>query len=507
MAGFGERGRVGGVFWAATLVGLLASAAHGQLGDLSIGDHLAFSASNRARGELVSWFDPAGPASNNDYAFFANRLRFGATLSFPTLEIFVEGQDTRLVNLPGADSIAPGLGPLGPGALYFANTRDRDQGELFLHRAYATLRRFGLPGVSVSVGRLGYNHGLEQPPKDPALAWLQAARISQRLIGNFDYTNVGRSFDGVQLTFEQGPFDLTALASHPTQGGFNVNANQNIDEIDLASVTGTLAEPRGIPMSAQLFYIYYGDRRDLAVADNRPLNPPEGLGCTDVSDPDAFRACDDSDLRISTIGANATHLIPLGPGKLDLLGWVAGQLGDWESLDHGAWGYAAELGYQLADVPARPWLRVGFFRSSGDDDAADGDHGTFFQLIPTARVYALFPFYNLMNNQDLFAQLLLKPLPGGAINVSGHWLRTTESRDLWYAGGGATSDTFFGFSGIPARGRNTLAYLVDLELSYTVNKHVALYGYYGHAFGQGVVAANFRGEDADYGFVELTLSY
>ena len=46
-------------------------------------DHLTLSASDRVRGEFVSWFDPGGPKSNNNYNFFANRLRVGTTLSFP----------------------------------------------------------------------------------------------------------------------------------------------------------------------------------------------------------------------------------------------------------------------------------------------------------------------------------------------------------------------------------------------------------------------------------------
>ena len=71
-------------------------------------DPLTLSASDRVRGEFVSWFDPAGPKSNNNYDFFANRLRAGATLSFSMLEVVVEGQDTELVNLPGADAINSG---------------------------------------------------------------------------------------------------------------------------------------------------------------------------------------------------------------------------------------------------------------------------------------------------------------------------------------------------------------------------------------------------------------
>lgn len=497
----------------ASLALTLCASAGAATDDFVLRDHLTLSASDRVRGEFVSWFNPAGPNSNNNYNFFANRLRFGATLSFPTVEFVVEGQDTELVNLPGADSInsgpgTKGLGTLGPGALYYANTMTRDQGEVFLHLGYATVRDFGLPGVSARVGRFGYNNGLEKPAKDPSLLWLQRARISQRLIGNFDYTNVGRSFDGAEALYDRGPFNLTLMASHPTAGGYNVNANHEISKVDLVSGTASLVEPEGFqPTMAQFFYMYYGDRRDLLVTDNRPRNPPPGQTCATGSNGYLFRSCDHRDIAISTMGADIVHVVDLGPGKLDLLGWIAGQFGDWQSLNHTGWAYDMEVGYQLPSVVLKPWLRYGFYRGSGDKNSADHDHNTFFQMIPTARLYALFPFFNMMNNQDMFLQGLVRPLPGLTATVSGHWLRATESTDLWYAGGGATSSTFFGYSGINVQGRHELSYLTDLELSYAVNKYLTLYSYYGRAMGQGIVSANFVGNNADYGYLEATLSF
>ena len=481
--------------------------------DFVLRDHLTLSASDRVRGEFISWFNPAGPNSNNNYNFFANRLRGGGMLSFPTIEFVIEGQDTELVNLPGADSInkgpgTKGLGPLGPGAVYYANTMTRDQGEVFLHLGYATLRDFGLPGVSARVGRFGYNNGLEKPAKDPSLLWLQRARISQRLIGNFDYTNVGRSFDGAQALYDHGPFNFTLMASHPTAGGYNVNANKEISKVDLVSGTVSLVEPEGVqPTMAQFFYMYYGDRRGLVATDNRPLNPPPGQTCSTGNNSSLYRSCDHNNIEISTMGADVVHVTDLGPGKVDLVGWIAGQFGDWQSLNHTGWAYDLELGYQLPDLLLKPWLRYGFYRGSGDKNAADHDHNTFFQMIPTARLYALFPYFNMMNNQDMFLQGLLRPLPGLTATVSGHWLRATESTDLWYAGGGATSSTSFGYSGINVQGRHELSYLTDLELSYAVNKYLTLYTYYGRAIGQGIVSENFIGNNADYGYLEATVSF
>jgi hypothetical protein len=475
-------------------------------------DHLTPTASDRIRGEFVSWFDPAGPKSNNAYNFFANRLRFGATLNFPQIEFVVEAQDTAMVNLPGADSINPQVGPLGPGAVYFANNHDRDENALFLHLGYATFRQFGLPGTSVRVGRFGYNQGLEKVAQDPTLAWLQRARISQRLIGNFDYTNVGRSFDGVQGIYDYGPFNFTAMGSHPTFGGFNVSGNREIDKVDLVSATASLVEPKGFaPIGAQLFYIYYADRRGLVATDNRRRDLPQGQTCATDNNSSLIRSCDTSDIRISTVGTDLVHVADVGPGKLDLLGWFAGQVGSWQSLDQDAWALAAEVGYQIPDVALKPWVRLNYFHSSGDQNNTDYTHQTFFQVLPTSRLYALFPFFNMMNNQDLFLQTILKPLPNLTAAVTGHWLRLTESNDLLYSGGGATSNTFFGYAGVPANGvvtnpSNELSYLTDIELTYVFSKHLTLYGYYGHAFGQSVISANFLGNNADYGYIEATVS-
>jgi hypothetical protein len=110
---------------------------------------------------------------------------------------------------------------------------------------------------------------------------------------------------------------------------------------------------------------------------------------------------------IHTIGAHALTALD-GAGIVDLLAW-AQRRRRWGSKDHSAWAYALETGYQLPQVTWSPWLRTGIDRSSGDDDPFDRQHGTFFQMLPTARTYAQLPFFNLMNLQDVFASLILRP--------------------------------------------------------------------------------------------------
>ena len=58
-------------------------------------------------------------------------------------------------------------------------------------------------------------------------------------------------------------------------------------------------------------------------------------------------------------------------------------------------------------MTVQPWIRAGYFRGSGDDNPTDTRNGTFFQVLPTPRIYARMPFYNLMNLEDVFGSLSL----------------------------------------------------------------------------------------------------
>jgi hypothetical protein len=490
----------------AGLLSLAAAASAADEAPSGLARYVTPILAERARGEFVSWFEPPGPAHAGveDYAFFANQLRFGARVKVPHVQLVLEGQDVRLENLPDDASLAPPQGNLGPGALYFFHSPglegETSQGETFLRQAFLVLSDPpGVPGLSLTGGRFEYSDGGESVPADASLAWLKKSRIAERLIGPFNYTHVGRSFDGLKLVHDASAFNLTAIAFRPTHGGFEVSANRELGDVGVAGLTATLTRLPGVtlPLDARIFYLYYDDRRfsDERRETRRPIKVDNR--------PLADRATEGDSIAVHTWGAHAMSAVPAGPGRADVLLWGAVQDGDWGVQSHAAWAYAVEGGYQLHQLRGVPWLRVGYDQSSGDDDPDDGDHRTFFQLLPTARIYAQFPFFNFMNSQDTFAQLLLRPHARVQVRTDVHWLRLSERRDLWYAGGGATNDDVFGFSGTPSGDHRELAYLADLAVTVQLWKQLSTYLYYGHAFGQGVVKQTFAGDDADYGYVEL----
>lgn len=467
---------------------LVAGVAHAQLEtDGPLDSKIKLEISNRVRYERVDWFRtaPTSATRNYDYGFFANKMQVGLRVTRDPVEVFVQYQHSLITSLP---KNAP-----GPGGVYFANTPEVNQEKGILRNAWLRWKQpFGADGVSLQAGRQLYRDGLEAPSADPTLLWLQKNRIAERLVGPFDYTHVGRSFDGGQLAYDNAAVNVTGFGFIPTWGGFEINANREL-EIGIAGVSASVKALEALPgTNARIFTLWYRDRRDLVPVDNRPL---------------AVRQADDGDIEIYTLGANLTHVHALGPGKLDALVWGVTQFGDWLSQSQDSYAYAIEFGYQLPDVFAKPWLRVGLDQSSGDSDPNDGDHDTFFQMLPTARAYANFPFYNLMNNRDLFAQLVVQPHPIVSAQATLHWLRVSEKDDLLYAGGGATSNSSFGFAGTPTGNRNGIGTMFDLSIGIKPLKALGINLYYAHVFGCGMIDQAYQGNDADYAYAEAIISF
>jgi hypothetical protein len=112
--------------------------------------------------------------------------------------------------------------------------------------------------------------------------------------------------------------------------------------------------------------------------------------------------------------------------------------------------------------------------------------GTFFQDLPTPRQYARFPFYNMMNNEDLNATFQREAdlKAGGAERSSD--APAGQFVGSLYSGGGAFQPNTFGFTSRPS---NTNRGLADVYTKYQFTRSFAATLYYGHAWGKGVIAS------------------
>jgi hypothetical protein len=434
---------------------------------------LEISVNWRTRAEGWYWFE--GATGNSEYGLWDSLLRLGIGQTGEHFDWFIEGEQPSILGLPDDAVVAAPQGQLGLGGNYYAaNNNHTNVANGFVKQAFVNFKDLGPAGLKL--GRFEYFDGLEVTSKDPLLATVIQTRISSRLISNFAFTAVQRSFDGVQLSANAGQNNFTFLGARPTQGVFQV---KGMDELDVDTYYGAYTRSVTTAQSAgelRVFAIGYIDHRTLVLkTDNRPSS---------------VRAADLGKIEIATWGADYAHVFnTTNSGKFDFLVWGAVQTGSWGSLAQHAGAFVGEAGWQLPVKALKPWVSAGYSYGSGDGNPNDSRHGTFFQDLPTPRQYARFPFYNMMNNEDLYASLNLRPVSKLALRSEVHTLRLANAADLWYSGGGAFQPNTFGYTGRPSNGNRGLANVWDLSADYQITPSFSTTLYYGHAWGKGVISS------------------
>lgn len=441
----------------------------------------------RLRAEAWDWFD--APPYDDEYAFGGLLLRVAASQKLTRIDWTAEAAVPALIGLPD-DAIAPApQGQLGLGAAYYAANEEENPVGAFIKQGFVRIKNVGSPKNSLRIGRFEFAEGAETAPKDPTLAAIKRDRIAHRLIGTFGFSHVGRSFDGAQFTHD-GPLHATAVIARPTEGVFDVDGMGEVD--DVGFVYGALTRAFGERAEIRLFGIGYQDDRGLVKTDNRPASVRNG---------------DREAIEIYTVGGHYLRAIPTAGPKVDVMLWGALQGGDWGTQNHDAAAFAIESGLHFTGAWS-PSVRAGYFMSSGDRSSADDDHETFFQILPTPRIYARFPFYNLMNNRDAFLQAIVRPSKRVTARADVHLLELEQGSDLWYSGGGAFQDGSFGYAGRPAGGQEDLATLVDLSVDFAINPKTSVGLYVSQALGGDVLSRIYpEDEDGSFLYLEFTRKF
>jgi len=444
----------------------------------------------RTRTEGWEWFQ--GPAGNSQYPFFDSLLRVGIGQTGEHFDWFIEGEQPSILGLPNNAVVAAPQGQLGLGGSYYAaNHNHTNVANGFVKQAFVNFKHEG--PVGVKVGRFEYFDGTEVKPQDPLLASVIQTRISSRLISNFAFTTVQRSFDGVQASLDSGKNNFTFLGARPTQGVFQV---KGMDELDVDTYYGAYTRSVTSEHNAgelRIFGLGYIDHRTLVLkTDNRPA---------------AVRAADHGRIEIGTYGADYVHVLnTTNAGKFDFLVWGVAQTGAWGNLTQRASAFVGEAGWQAPVKVLKPWFSAGYSYGSGDKNPNDSTNGTFFQVLTTPRQYARFPFYNMMNNEDFYGSLNLRPASKLTIRSEAHALRLASATDLWYSGGGAFQPQTFGYQGRSANGSRSLANVWDLSGDYQITRSFSATLYYGHAWGKSVIAKIYP-KDADGQLIFLETNY
>jgi hypothetical protein len=426
----------------------------------------------RTRAEGWNWFQ--GKTGNSDYPLWDSLLRIGIGQTREHLDWYAELEQASILGLPNDAVVAAPQGQLGLGGNYYvANNNQVNNASVFLKQAFVDFKHLG--PTRLKLGRFEYFDGTEVKAKDPTLAAVVQTRISSRLISNFAFAAVQRSFDGGQFSLNGGRNNFTFFGARPTAGVFQVDGMPELDvEVYYGAFTRSIDTSHG---SAQLRVFglgYVDDRNTILKTDNRPV---------------PVRTADLGKIQLGTYGGDYVQVINTrNAGKFDFLVWGVFQGGSWGSLTQHAGAFVGEFGWQPAVKHLKPWISAGYSYGSGDGKPNDSTHGTFFQVLTTPRQYARFPFYNMMNNQDFYGTLNLKPASKLVLRSEVHALRLASASDLWYSGGGAFQPQTFGYTGRPSNGSRGLGNVCDISADYQVTRSFSTTFYYGHAFGKSVIA-------------------
>jgi hypothetical protein len=344
-------------------------------------------------------------------------------------------------------------------------------------------RRFGdeggvttdTTGVDLKEGYLDLERALGGPV-DFRVGRAEMKFGDQRLISPLDWHPVGRSWDGMWLTFEEGPFSSDLFFTRIDDDFLGMTRSEREDFFGLYNTFSFPDAEIDLEAEADL-YVLFRRNHDEAVVVAEDGNPGHE--------------------QLWTIGSR----ISAEADFLSLVGEFAVQLGDYASDD--VMAHMAELGIDVA-LPAdySPHVDVTVIWASGDSDPSDGNRNTFDPLYTFGHYYlGLMDRVGRRNVISPRVRLSAKPCDGWTIFLDGHafWLETSEdalydARGVAIRGPIGGSDRYVGSE-------------VDLHAKGKILKRLAVWVGYSRFFTGRGTRDTGGGDDADYFFLQLTLGF
>ncbi|MGB8166879.1 MAG: alginate export family protein, partial [Chthoniobacteraceae bacterium] len=413
-----------------------------------------------------------------DDNWFLQRFRIGLLLKpTPWLKIYAQGQDSREINSDRPDF--PGLlGAEGDDAF------DLRQGYVEIGDA----KQFPL---TLKIGRQILSYG------------------DERLIGPFDWNNIGRTFDAVKLRWEEKAWSLDAFASTvvvPERGSYNQSDFANGNETDRGQIfSGLYFSTTALgPQTTDLYVLHLHE-------DSNPKFNASALGDTNFftigtrfkSKPGAFAKHDVEGF--SKDGKTVVDAKPPRSVGFDYEGEFVFQTGEVRGLDLTAFAVHAGAGYTF-DTSWLPRVGLAYNFGTGDDNPNDKNIQTFQNLFPTNhKFYGQMDVFSWQNMHDLEVSVKAQPIKAVTMKAEYHafWLATTE--DAWYRPNGVTR-----VRPLNAAARNAGNYAgseVDLTVTWNACKHLQIEGGYSHFFAGDYLADTGPADDADFGYVQAKISF
>ena len=430
----------------------------------------------RAREEHKEYFVAAGQAGavdfrkiggdpDNTYLLLRERVHLGYQ-PCPWFAVFVEGQ--------GSSSTGDDRNP---------NTES--DGPFDLHQAYVWLGDAKAFPLTAKVGRQELSYG------------------DERLVGAFDWNNLGRVFDAAKVRFETKDFWVDGFVGRVVLADDNNFDTSN----DYEYLSGVYASTRTLipKQETQLYFL----------ARNA------GTGSLTANAGAAPQAGGASPRDIYTFGLRVKSL-PKQFGGWDYEAEIAGQFGRLKetavsvSLDQEALAAHVAGGYTWTSAFGTPRVGLEYNYASGDDNPNDNKHETFDNLFPTNhKFYGYMDFVSLQNIHEARASSSLRPLKQLTVTLDYHAFWLADTHDSFYTVAGARRG---GLAPTPAGGYginpNYSSYVgseVDLIATYAIQSYAILQAGYGHFFVGDYVKGSLAGlggaTDANYLYAQFMFNF
>lgn len=373
--------------------------------------------------------------------------------------------------------------------------------------------------------RVPINFNLEEGALDWRQGWIELANYKgfplglkigrqelsygdERLIGAFDWNNVGRVFDAVKLRWQVEKIWAELFAGNVVRNNVLTGRDGGFDDKTewADDFFGLYAQTTICPLHVTEAYVLFRNKDD-AVFDG-PAREIWTLGARVKSTPkvapwDYYAEIAGQAGEVDAPGSAGTGPFPARRFGDDSMA---------DSVDHRALAAVVGGGYTFEKCPWKPRAGLEYNYGSGDEDPTDGENNTFDNLYPTNhKFFGYMDRFAWKNMHSPRLTLSAKPHKDLTLQADYHLFWLAEDRDFWYLAGG-------GPVGAPPRRSlaGTAGSFVGSELDLTfwwnAHKHVRLHGGYAVFFAGDFVddtaGTGLNGNDtAHFLYVQTTVSF
>lgn len=354
-----------------------------------------------------------------------------------------------------------------------------------LHQGYLALGNAKEFPLTAKVGRQELSYG------------------DERLVGAFDWNNVGRVFDAAKLRYANHSLWVDGFVGRvviPYDEHFN-EAN------DYDWFYGVYASTKSVcPKQVTDFYF---------LGRNTGRQSPNTISSGQPAFRQGATARD-----IYTFGLRFKSL-PDAFGGWDYAGELAGQFGDFaptataSRLDHRAYAAHVGGGYTWREAGGTPRVGLEYNFASGDSDPNDGDHETFENLFPTNhKFYGYMDFVSWQNMHNVRLSASAKPHKQLTLTLDYHAFWLADTSDFFYQANGAprtgsTAGTGTGYA-VNSSYSSYVGSEVNLIATWAIKPFASVQAGYGHFFRGDYVKkslATVGSTDADFVYVQALLKF